>query len=151
VTHNSTLSALTAAAMVFGGLMFGPDLDTMSRQYTRWGPFRVFWYPYRVLFRHRSRLSHGLTLGTLIRVLYFSGVVALLVFSGIYLRAALVGGGPPAFAEVVRAWREVSNYVVLHTGEDAVLATFAGLWLGAASHTLADVGWSILRKGSQIF
>jgi len=27
----------------------------------------------------------------------------------------------------------------------------AGLWWGAASHTLTDVAWSVLRKGSEIF
>ncbi|MEJ7617256.1 MAG: metal-binding protein [Pyrinomonadaceae bacterium] len=79
LTGSITMAVIVTVFMLFGGLMFGPDLDTLSRQYTRWGWFRVLWYPYRVVFRHRSRWSHGLTVGTLIRVLYFSGVIALVV------------------------------------------------------------------------
>jgi uncharacterized metal-binding protein len=109
------------------------------------------WYPYRVVFRHRSRLSHGLTLGTLIRVLYFSGLVAIIVSLGIYLRASLTGSAPPSVAEIVSAWQEISAYVAHHVGEHAIIATLAGLWWGAASHTLTDGFWSMLRKGSQIF
>jgi len=37
------------------------------------------------------------------------------------------------------------------TGRYAALAALAGLWWGAASHTLTDVAWSVLRKGSEIF
>jgi hypothetical protein len=32
-----------------------------------------------------------------------------------------------------------------------LLAALAGLWWGAASHTLTDVAWSVVRKGSEIF
>lgn len=152
LTGSVSLAAVVTAATLFGGLMFGPDLDTMSRQYTRWGWFRVFWYPYRVVLRHRSRWSHGLTLGTLIRVLYFSGVVAILVSLGIYLRAVLLSeGGPPSAAELGEAWRALSQYVAQTVGDHAVWATLIGLWWGAASHTLTDVCWSMLRKGSQLF
>lgn len=151
LTNSLSLAGVATAAMIFGGLMFGPDLDTFSRQYTRWGWFRVFWYPYRVVFRHRSRWSHGLTFGTIIRVLYFSGIVALLVSLGIYCRAALAGHAPPALSDITRAWRELSAYVAHHAGEHAVWATLVGLWWGAATHTVADVFWSVVRKGSEMF
>lgn len=153
LTRSVSLATVVVAATLFGGLMFGPDLDTLSRQYTRWGWFRVFWYPYRVVLRHRSRWSHGLTVGTLIRVLYFSGVIAILVSLGIYLRAALLmnGGGPPSLAEIGEAWRALGQYVAQTIGDHAVWATLVGLWWGAASHTLTDVFWSMLRKGSQLF
>ncbi|MDT4896465.1 MAG: hypothetical protein QOH25_1542, partial [Acidobacteriota bacterium] len=49
LTGNPALSVLATAAMLFGGLMFGPDLDILSRQYTRWGVFRFLWLPYRAL------------------------------------------------------------------------------------------------------
>src|ERR671939_1651072 len=84
------LALVAACAMLFGGLMFGPDLDIQSRQYTRWGVFRFLWLPYRMLFRHRSRWSHGLIFGTLIRVIYFAAILALLVAAAVYLRALLV-------------------------------------------------------------
>ena len=43
------VSTAATAAMLFGGLMFGPDLDIQSRQYTRWGVLRFLWLPYRAV------------------------------------------------------------------------------------------------------
>ncbi|HKQ53025.1 MAG TPA: metal-binding protein [Pyrinomonadaceae bacterium] len=142
---------VATCAMLFGGLMFGPDLDIQSRQYTRWGIFRFLWLPYRALFRHRSRWSHGLVFGTLIRVVYFALVLALVVSAGVYLRAFWTSGPTPTFAEVWQAWRAIEAGVRANVGEHAAWAALAGLWWGAASHTLTDVAWSVLRKGSEIF
>jgi uncharacterized metal-binding protein len=151
LTGNSVLALLATGAMLFGGFMFGPDLDIQSRQYTRWGVFRFLWLPYRMLFRHRSRWSHGIIFGTLIRVLYFTLVLALIVSAGVYLRAMLMNGPTPTVEEIVQAWRAIETSVRLNVGEHAAWATLAGLWWGAASHTLTDVAWSVLRKGSEIF
>ena len=95
LTGSLALSAAATVAMLFGGLMFGPDLDIQSKQYTRWGVFRFLWLPYKVVFRHRSRWSHGLIFGTLIRVVYFTGVIALIAAAAVYVRAMLVTGAPP--------------------------------------------------------
>jgi uncharacterized metal-binding protein len=151
LTGNIMLSALATAAMLFGGLMFGPDLDIQSRQYTRWGVFRLLWLPYRMMFRHRSRWSHGIIFGTLIRVIYFAMVLALVVLAAIYLRATLTGGALPGPEQLAQAWRAIEGNVRQNIGRHAVWAGLAGLWWGAASHTLTDVGWSVLRKGSEIF
>ena len=151
LTGNPALAALATVAMLFGGLMFGPDLDIQSRQYTRWGVFRFLWLPYRMMFRHRSRWSHGIIFGTLIRVVYFALILALVVIVAVYLRATLTGGAPPSFDELAQAWRMIEGNVRQNVGRHAVWAVLAGLWWGAASHTLADVGWSVLRKSSEIF
>ena len=66
--HDIVTATAVTAAFLFGGLMFGPDLDTASKQYSRWYIFRFLWFPYRVFFKHRSRWSHGLIFGTLFRV-----------------------------------------------------------------------------------
>ncbi|MBV9209974.1 MAG: metal-binding protein, partial [Acidobacteria bacterium] len=145
------LATVVTCAMLFGGLMFGPDLDIQSRQYTRWGVFRFLWLPYRMLFRHRSRWSHGILFGTLIRVIYFGLVIALLVAGAVYLRAMLVSGSPPSLSEIISAWQAIESGITQTVGKHAALAVFAGLWWGAASHTLTDVAWSMLRKGSEIF
>ncbi|HEX8709695.1 MAG TPA: metal-binding protein [Pyrinomonadaceae bacterium] len=149
LTHSVGLALAATGAMVFGGLMFGPDLDIQSRQYTRWGVFRFIWLPYRMLFRHRSRWSHGIIFGTLIRVLYFALVLALLILAGVYLRAVLVQGPLPGFDEIAQAWRAIEANVGV--GRQSAWAVLIGLWWGAASHTLTDVAWSVLRKGSEIF
>src|SRR5438270_484482 len=46
-TGSLALASVATAGMLFGGLMFGPDLDILSRQYTRWGPLRLLWWPNR--------------------------------------------------------------------------------------------------------
>src|SRR2546423_14539022 len=84
VLRSRPMSGVVAAAFVFGGLMFGPDLDTVSRQYSRWAIFRFLWFPYRSFFRHRSRFSHGLLFGALIRVVYFLGIVSVVAFGALY-------------------------------------------------------------------
>ncbi len=132
-TRSVPLAAVATVAMLFGGLMFGPDLDILSRQYTRWGLFRFLWWPYRVAFSHRSRWSHGIIFGTLIRVVYFALVVTLLVCAAIYLRAALVEGGPADYGAVVRAWQAIeAGALAQGRAWHMVLAAFAGLWWGAA-------------------
>ncbi len=153
LTGSLTLSTVATAAMLFGGLMFGPDLDIQSKQYTRWGPLRFLWFPYKVAFRHRSRWSHGIVFGTLIRVVYFAAVVTLVAWACVYARAVFVAGGtPPGWREVAEGWRAVEAAAVGYgVGPRALLAVLAGLWWGAASHTLTDVAWSVVRKGSEIF
>jgi uncharacterized metal-binding protein len=153
LTGSLMLSAAATAAMIFGGLMFGPDLDIQSRQYTRWGPLRFLWLPYKVVFRHRSRWSHGIIFGTLIRVIYFAAVLTLIFWLGIYLRAAfLTGDAVPGWRDVLQVWRVIEEGAATYgVGRNVLFAVLAGLWWGAASHTLADVGWSVMRKGSEIF
>src|SRR3982750_1204758 len=137
LTGSVWLSAAATVAMLFGGLMFGPDLDIQSRQYTRWGPLRFLWWPYKVIFRHRSRWSHGIVFGTLIRVVYFASVLTLLFWAFVYARAFFTAGGE------VPGLRGVTP--VGPTSEDAAAAggmgprvflpMLAGLWGGAGSHT----------------
>jgi uncharacterized metal-binding protein len=151
LTGSFALAGLVTGAMLFGGFMFGPDLDILSRQYTRWGVFRFLWWPYRVAFRHRSRWSHGIIFGTLIRVIYFACVLAIVTLAAVYLRAMLVTGGAPSLADIARVGLAIETVISNNVGKHAAWAVLAGLWWGAASHTLTDVGWSVLRKGSEIF
>ena len=153
LTGSLTLSAAATAATVFGGLMFGPDLDIQSRQYTRWGVFRFLWLPYKAAFRHRSRWSHGIVFGTLIRVLYFAAVLTLLLWAFVYARALfLTGDAAPGWREVLHVWRLVEEGAAAYgVGPHVLVAILAGLWWGAASHTLTDVFWTVVRKGSEIF
>ena len=149
---NWQFACLMTVATIFGGLMFGPDLDIHSRQYTRWGPFRFLWLPYQIIFSHRSRWSHGIVFGTLIRVVYFALVLTLLAAAAIYLRATFVASDAPDYGQLLRAAQVIRDHALAYGfGRAALLAIFAGLWWGAALHTFADVGWSMLRKSSEIF
>ncbi len=153
LTESVALAGIVTGATLFGGLMFGPDLDVLSRQYTRWGVFRFIWFPYRVVFRHRSRWSHGIIFGTLIRVVYFAGMLTVIISAAVYLRAVLMAGGtPPGWSEVAHVWLSIESSINgLGIDRSAAWAVLFGLWWGAASHTLTDVGWSVVRKASEIF
>ena len=63
-------SLIFIVSYIFSGLMFNGDLDCKSKPYYRWWIFRFVWIPYQSLFKHRSFFSHGILIGTLIRLLY---------------------------------------------------------------------------------
>lgn len=142
-----TDSVTVAGAFIFGGLMFGPDLDTVSRQYSRWSIFRSIWFPYRSFFKHRSRFSHGLLFGALIRVVYFLGVLSLSMFLAAYFVAAFTGGRLPGVEEIANVWRSIGDQTRNLLGQNFPVLIFAGLWLGAASHTFTDMAGSFIKTG----
>lgn len=131
-TRSSNLTLLVSGGFLFGGLMFGPDLDTYSRQFQRWGWFRWIWMPYQNGLNHRSFLSHGPLVGTAVRLIYliaWIGFLAIpsLILSQFWARDWTLGA---AFQEM---WRSLSTHYV------EAIALFIGLDLGATSHTLSDL------------
>ncbi len=141
------LALIVTVAFTFGGLMFGPDLDTHSKQYTRWSIFRYLWYPYQAFFKHRSRWSHGLIFGTFLRIVYFMGTLTLVSFLMVLALAWHSGGDLPNLLEFAKTWISVGDFVRTDLGEYAFPATFIGLWLGAASHTFTDMAGSFIKHG----
>jgi uncharacterized metal-binding protein len=148
-TGSRDIALLATGAMLFSGFMFGPDLDINSKQYARWGPFGFLWWPYRVIFRHRSRLSHGILLGTAIRVVYFVAVLVVTLGAGLWLIRLLRG---PTFPDM-SFQRVLSDLWQMVQGMDRryLLATFVGLWWGAVSHTLTDWVWGLWTHTKRIF
>jgi uncharacterized metal-binding protein len=147
-TRHLSAAVIVGITFIFGGLMFGPDLDTVSRQYSRWGVLRFLWFPYKSFFSHRSRFSHGLLFGALLRVFYFTGVVTLVVFVAAYLYASYTGGRLPTPHDIPVVWRPIGSFVEAHLGGgDFYLLAFLGIWLGAASHTFTDVAGSFIKTG----
>lgn len=140
------VSLLATVAMVFAGLMFGPDLDLHSKQYKRWGPLRFIWFPYMVAIGHRSRLSHGLLLGTLFRILYFIAVFALLSSAALYVRQRYLHGRQTSWSAAFERVSLDLGTFWNRTDKQYFKAAFAGLWLGAAAHTVSDVVWSVVKK-----
>jgi len=132
-----------AGGVLFGGLMFGPDLDVKSVQYYRWGPLRWIWWPYQRMFRHRSVWTHGLAWGLIVRLIYLTAVTAML--------------GAIAFALVHTyvtplTWRfhpqAVVDLIEKPTGRE-VYWTLLGTWAGGALHTVADVTVSAFKRGAR--
>lgn len=92
-----TLPLAAAAAIgCASGVIFTPDLDvpgTRADRQVREGAgfipaviWAIVWYPYSALIPHRSWLSHGLIIGTLIRIVYIA--------VPLYLLGILPGAGP---------------------------------------------------------
>lgn len=126
-------AALFAAGFLFGGLMFGPDLDLPSVQVRRWGPFRGIWTPYQRMFRHRSRWTHGLILGPLFRIVYL-GLWLGLALGGFWLAGKGLGAWELGGNDLQLAWALALDKL------DPGLVAFAllGIWGGSALHSLAD-------------
>jgi hypothetical protein len=75
----------------------------------------------------------------------------LIGLAAVYLRAMFLSGGPPSFDELMRTGRMIEAGIRQTVGAHAIWAVLAGLWWGAATHTMLDVLWSVLKKGSEIF
>lgn len=139
-------SVIATVAMLFSGLMFGPDLDLDSKPYRRWGPLRYLWKPYQAALPHRSTLSHGPILGTVIRIAYFLIVFGLFGTTVLFLRQRYVYG-------VQTTWETEFDLVKAdlfafwdQTDKQYFWAAFAGLWVGALAHTTADIVWSTIKR-----
>jgi uncharacterized metal-binding protein len=145
LTADWGLTAVATAAMLFGGLMFGPDLDIQSKQYARWGPFRFLWWPYRVILPHRSRFSHGILLGTLIRVVYFITVITIVLAMILYVRNKYLYGSADGFGELTDAFRCIRS-LLTPIRRSYLMAALAGLWIGATSHTVSDLLGSFFKN-----
>ena len=140
VTADILLTLIVSGGFLFGGFMFGPDLDIHSVQYKRWGWFRWIWIPYRGSMRHRSMLSHGPIMGTTLRVLYLSLWLGLLGIGIIEILNSL------GHTEVT--WTDVSTGMgqAIQTYIREWIALLVGIELGALSHYLSDWLVSALRR-----
>ncbi|AIE74652.1 MULTISPECIES: metal-binding protein [unclassified Synechocystis] len=138
-TSSARLTLLMAIAFGFSGLMFGPDLDIHSCQYKRWGWLRWIWLPYRRLIRHRSPLSHGFLIGTVLRLFYL-GSWLILVSAGVGTVLILLQK-----LDLQRIdWLVLGQWLGHHRWE--LLTIFVGLEAGAMAHSVSDWGGSWLKK-----
>ncbi len=150
-TGSSSLTLLVSGGFLFGGLMFGPDLDIRSRQYQRWGWWRWIWIPYQKSLRHRAFLSHGPIVGTLGRLLYFGVCFVTIVLVAIFIWAIAW----EIFGQT-DSWRLSFQQVLtssLQTIQRSLqqhphqwLAVLVGLELGAMSHSLSDWSGSLYKR-----
>jgi uncharacterized metal-binding protein len=140
VTLSIPLTVITCIGFLLGGFMMGPDLDIHSVQYRRWGPLRWIWYPYQAALKHRSRLSHGPIVGTIIRVLYFSVWVLLFGLVIVELLNTLW--------DAQLTWNDLRNTVrfSLTAYLWEWVAMVMGLELGALSHYVSDWLGSSLKR-----
>jgi len=139
-TSSSNLTLLVSGSFLFGGLMFGPDLDIYSCQYQRWGWFKPIWLPYQKSLRHRSFLSHGPLIGTALRILYLAIWIAVFGVLGLAM-AQKIGNLGWNWQDMVFSYgRSIWEHHI------EILAVYIGLELGAMSHYLSDWGGSAYKR-----
>lgn len=125
----SLATALTVTGgHLLSGLLFSCDLDIDSREYRRWGPLRIVWWPYKEAVPHRSWISHGLLIGPLLRLAYFALIVYAIAWG------LLTATGNTA------VWRELqlSATQVLRQYSGQTYAFLIGFVLGGAAHSIPD-------------
>jgi uncharacterized metal-binding protein len=132
ITSDFYCILIFSIASLFGGLMFGPDLDIRSVQSKRWGPLKFIWLPYQS-FGHRSKKtqSHDALFGPVVRILYFYLAIVFLsifvagLFSVFNLKLSL--------GFLFSIWN-----VILEIPLKYQVSFLAGLWYGNIVHYLAD-------------
>jgi uncharacterized metal-binding protein len=83
---NTYTILIFSAAYLFATFFLSPDLDIDSRPYRRWKVFRILWWPYKVIFKHRG-FSHNPILGPLSIVANLTLIVIpLLLLAGVDLQ-----------------------------------------------------------------
>lgn len=144
-TFSFVETAIITVAYLFAAMMFSGDLDLPSKQTNRWGPFQFIWKPYQSAFSHRSIFTHGIVLGTVIRVLYL--FLWTWFFYAIYY---LVNVYVIAMFSVPMSMGEYPSWVWNLMWENGRVSSLLliGLLLGSASHSLAD--WTVTATKKSI-
>lgn len=139
LTQSSNLTLLVSGGFLFSGLMFGPDLDLYSLSFKRWGWLRWIWLPYQKMVRHRSMLSHGLLVGTSLRLLYLASWLMGLV--GLALLVL-------QFFQDISSWQRFADQVIafLHHHPLELIALFVGLEMGSMLHACSDWTHSAYKR-----
>ncbi len=141
LSRSSKFTLVFTSCFIFSGLMFGPDLDIYSVQFKRWGKFRFIWIPYQKFLRHRSKLSHGFIIGTVIRLLYLLTWITVISIFLVGITQLVWGfdwNWQEFFSKIFRSIKEK------HPIE--AIAFFFGLELGAMTHSLSDWGTSAYKQ-----
>jgi uncharacterized metal-binding protein len=132
-TRSAELTLILACGYLFSGLMFGPDLDIHSLHYKRWGLIRGIWLPYRKFFRHRSIFSHGLIIGTCVRLIYLFFFIALISTLGVAIAQLCMG-----FTWNWQVFARAQLHLLIWKYPRETLALLIGLEIGAMSHSTSD-------------
>jgi len=113
-TKDIKVSGIILGCYLFSSFMFNGDLDTNSSPYNRWFILKMVWVPYQLMFNHRSIFTHGLIIGTIIRIIYI-GLIPFIIF---YF------------------WKDIN--IITYINWHLLLLISIGLECGSAIHTISD-------------
>ncbi len=139
---NPANAAVLVGAYLVSGLLFSPDLDTRSTAYRRWRWIRWLWLPYQRMVPHRSWVSHHMLFGPVLRILYLTGISAVVTLAGFGVLNMLVPVDPSGLLlSIARtAWQWIGSHPF--TTAYAML----GFILGGTTHTLADLLFTAIKR-----
>jgi uncharacterized metal-binding protein len=80
LTKDVKTSAIIFICYLFASFMFNGDLDMNSKPYNRWWLLKMIWIPYQLMFHHRSVFTHGLVIGTMIRIAYLATIPLIILY-----------------------------------------------------------------------
>jgi uncharacterized metal-binding protein len=141
LTKQWNIVVAISLSFLFSGFMFGQDLDIKSVQYARWGILRWIWNPYQRSMRHRSFISHGPLIGTLVRLWYLLNVLVI-CFIVVALSYSLVHKITWDLSKILQS----SFDFLAHKHLWELIASLVGLELGSMSHSVSDWLGSSFKK-----
>ncbi|MFN8671685.1 MAG: metal-binding protein [Candidatus Sericytochromatia bacterium] len=133
---------LFTVSYLFSSFMFSGDLDLVSSQSKRWGVIRFIWIPYRKFFKHRSKLTHGILLGTIVRIVYLSLVMSIFYLFLYYLTVKYA----PTFNNELASKTNNLQNIFINQPKGYFIYIFLGLVAGAFAHTMADEFFSTMKR-----
>jgi len=135
-------AAILSGSCLLSGLLFSPDLDIASQPRRRWGHAGMMWCLYERAVPHRSWVSHSPLMGPLLRLTYFMVMVYALLWGLLWVAKEWVM--PLDRNGLLRGWRgELVQF--MHRHPEWFYMALLGYFLGALTHTVADVVWSAVR------
>lgn len=115
-TNNLIDSSILLLFYLFSSFMFNGDLDVVSKPYNRWWILKFIWIPYQMMFKHRSVFTHGIIIGTIIRLIYLTPILF-----------------------IITHFNQTNIYQIISLFETKdILITLIGLELGSVIHTTSD-------------
>ncbi len=117
IIEDLILIFIVSLSYIFASFMFNGDLDTNSKPFNRWYILKMFWIPYQLMFYHRSYFTHGIVIGTMIRIIYVL-IIPLLILISIDIKNLMI------FINVI--------------SHEYFLYSLIGLEIGSTIHTISD-------------
>lgn len=111
------LISILILSYLFSSLMFNGDLDCNSSAYNRWWLLKLIWIPYQLMFNHRSVFSHGILIGTIVRLIYLSLIIVPIMYFGFDVIINLTLFINPIFL-IIFTGLEIGN--IVHTISDRI-------------------------------
>lgn len=130
------LALIFSGVYLFAGYACAGDLDLKSKEYKRWGRLKFLWLPYQKMIPHRSRLSHGILVGGIFRIIYLTTVCSALCWLVLWGMSRM---GPHIDPTATTKAHLGYTWSFLQANPVETQIALAGFILAGSAHTIADV------------